>query len=136
MSDDTCRQKFTGTFSWPDVITNANVQTSNYTTVYDYQLEVWVTTYSHDLVRKTSIIYPFHFQVVRTAQLTIIYPVHPEPTIEPTLEPTLEPTVEPTPEPTFEPSRQPTFEPTKERNFFLFFNFFFENPEIFCNQKD
>lgn len=104
--------KYTGEFSWPEIITNANVDTSNYTTVYDYQLEVWVTTLSHDLVRKTTIIYPFHFQVVRTAQLTIIYPVHPEPTLEPTFEPTIEPTLEPTMEPTFEPSR--------ERNFFYF----------------
>ena len=45
--------------------------------------------------------YPFHFQVLRTATLTIIYPVHVEPTREPTREPTIEPTFEPTMEPSF-----------------------------------
>ena len=101
MSNDDCMFKFTGQFNWPQIIQNAKIETSNYTTVYDYQLEVGVTTLSHDLVRKTTIIYPFHFQVVRTAQLTIIYPVTPEPTREPTFEPTNNPTV--------------------ERNFFFFF---------------
>ena len=106
-------KKYTGVFNWPQVIQEATLKTTNYTDMYDYALQIIVTTVSHD-IRITSVYYPFHFQVMRKTELTIIYPVFPEPTLEPTLEPTTEPTQEPSHQPTLEPTTEPTYEPTYE----------------------
>ena len=106
--------KYTGEFYWPEVIKEALVTTTNYTILYDYALDIVVTTFSHE-VRLTTVYYPFHFTVMRTAELSIIYPIFTlDPTKEPSTEPTMEPTYEPSFIPSSEPSLVPTLEPTME----------------------
>jgi len=110
--DVDCTAVWVVTMPWLDLIRETEAFAEDLGPVWDYEMEVWVTTLSHELIRTTTIVYPFHIQLSTIVEVSMRFPLQAEPTQYPTLEPTKNPTVSPTLEPTMPPHSDPTAEPT------------------------